>query len=103
MIVFFFEQKTAYEMRSSDWSADVCSSDLSASGFAAAYPEGEGAEQRTADRLRSALHADGRSCRRIRPLPLRYRRGPGLGPSPPDLRERQIGRASCRERVCKYV
>src|SRR3546814_12559167 len=26
--VFFFKQKTAYELRSSDWSSDVCSSDL---------------------------------------------------------------------------
>ena len=25
---FFFKQKTAYEMRESDWSSDVCSSDL---------------------------------------------------------------------------
>src|SRR3546814_15417209 len=30
MIVFFFKQKTAYEMRISDWSSDVCSSDLGA-------------------------------------------------------------------------
>src|SRR3546814_15461884 len=29
MSVFFFKQKTAYEMRISDWSSDVCSSDLS--------------------------------------------------------------------------
>src|SRR3546814_3117838 len=28
--VFFFKQKTAYEMRISDWSSDVCSSDLKA-------------------------------------------------------------------------
>src|SRR3546814_9701323 len=28
MYFFFFEQKTAYEMRISDWSSDVCSSDL---------------------------------------------------------------------------
>src|SRR3546814_16978802 len=28
---FFFKQKTAYEMRISDWSSDVCSSDLSIS------------------------------------------------------------------------
>src|SRR3546814_3553390 len=28
MIVFCFKQKTAYEMRISDWSSDVCSSDL---------------------------------------------------------------------------
>src|SRR3546814_21124641 len=27
-IIFFFKQKTAYEMRISDWSSDVCSSDL---------------------------------------------------------------------------
>src|SRR3546814_9568902 len=28
MVFFFFKQKTAYEMRISDWSSDVCSSDL---------------------------------------------------------------------------
>src|SRR3546814_1608298 len=33
---FFFKQKTAYEMRISDWSSDVCSSDL-AGGFARGY------------------------------------------------------------------
>src|SRR3546814_3071634 len=32
--VFFFKQKTAYEMRISDWSSDVCSSDLTSLGFA---------------------------------------------------------------------
>src|SRR3546814_7019101 len=30
-IIFFFKQKTAYEMRISDWSSDVCSSDLDGS------------------------------------------------------------------------
>src|SRR3546814_2958049 len=30
MCIFFFKQKTAYEMRISDWSSDVCSSDLMA-------------------------------------------------------------------------
>src|SRR3546814_6998805 len=30
---FFFKQKTAYEMRISDWSSDVCSSDLELSGI----------------------------------------------------------------------
>src|SRR3546814_7048715 len=28
VLFFFFKQKTAYEMRISDWSSDVCSSDL---------------------------------------------------------------------------
>src|SRR3546814_435211 len=32
VFVFFFNQKTAYEMRISDWSSDVCSSDLPSNG-----------------------------------------------------------------------
>src|SRR3546814_5037611 len=35
VFIFFFKQKTAYEMRISDWSSDVCSSDL-------VYPNGSG-------------------------------------------------------------
>src|SRR3546814_12619441 len=38
---FFFKQKTAYEMRISDWSSDVCSSDLFAAikdSFIAVFP-----------------------------------------------------------------
>src|SRR3546814_18358211 len=31
-VLFFFKQKTAYEMRISDWSSDVCSSDLHRAG-----------------------------------------------------------------------
>src|SRR3546814_6764566 len=31
-LFFFFKQKTAYEMRISDWSSDVCSSDLDTNG-----------------------------------------------------------------------
>src|SRR3546814_8941914 len=33
-VFFFFKQKTAYEMRISDWSSDVCSSDLEAAAQA---------------------------------------------------------------------
>src|SRR3546814_9286206 len=32
LLFFFFKQKTAYEMRISDWSSDVCSSDLTGGG-----------------------------------------------------------------------
>src|SRR3546814_5628543 len=32
-VFFFFKQKTAYEMRISDWSSDVCSSDLQEDGI----------------------------------------------------------------------
>src|SRR3546814_9843564 len=35
-LVFFFKRKTAYEMRISDWSSDVCSSDLRRRGDALA-------------------------------------------------------------------
>src|SRR3546814_13952906 len=45
LLFFFFKQKTAYEMRISDWSSDVCSSDLgnallhTAYGFAFLYAD----------------------------------------------------------------
>src|SRR3546814_10077837 len=39
--VFFFKQKTAYEMRISDWSSDVCSSDLVASGEGQDHGQGQ--------------------------------------------------------------
>src|SRR3546814_6084973 len=40
--VFFFKQKTAYEMRISDWSSDVCSSDLDYQGkLEAGYAQGD--------------------------------------------------------------
>src|SRR3546814_5539856 len=46
-VFFFFKQKTAYEMRISDWSSDVCSSDLpEAVEVAGAHPLG-GAGQGT--------------------------------------------------------
>src|SRR3546814_17529912 len=39
MFIFFFKQKTAYEMRISDWSSDVCSSDLCEFLWAGGYKE----------------------------------------------------------------
>src|SRR3546814_8216058 len=36
---FFFKQKTAYEMRISDWSSDVCSSDLISHAIAFPYDD----------------------------------------------------------------
>src|SRR3546814_6648208 len=38
VLFFFFKQKTAYEMRISDWSSDVCSSDLTDSADSAPPP-----------------------------------------------------------------
>src|SRR3546814_5614420 len=38
MVFFFFKQRTAYDMRISDWSSDVCSSDLTFTGSDDALP-----------------------------------------------------------------
>src|SRR3546814_6160268 len=65
---FFFKQKTAYEMRISDWSSDVCSSDLQfhpafrRSGSRSRLPDGRRRDQgRPSDR--SLWRADRRSQR----------------------------------------
>src|SRR3546814_10764132 len=82
---FFFKQKTAYEMRISDWSSDVCSSDLHI--FC------------TEDQIEAevtAFHAQAMKVYEdfgFKDVQLKI----ALRPEP------QIGRASCRERVCQYV
>src|SRR3546814_14722379 len=105
MLWFFcFKQKTAYEMRISDWSSDVCSSDLTAARFQA----GVGRRRR---RSRDSHRCGYQSVLR------RWRsEGVHAGRQLRDERERslgdrgsaydhptEIGRASCRERVCQYV
>src|SRR3546814_9757731 len=80
-LFFFFKQKTAYEMRISDWSSDVCSSDLQAD-----------------------FRDDRESDRPAEPNDLEKRIP--VGPPHADgelVALEQIGRASCRERVCQYV
>src|SRR3546814_5763086 len=47
MFFFFFKQKTAYEMRISDWSSDVCSSDLPLGSFLFLGPTGVGKTELT--------------------------------------------------------
>src|SRR3546814_19372557 len=92
---FFFKQKTAYEMRISDWSSDVCSSDLD---------EPEQSIYRTLCRfyLEWPLQCKFQSCSTIfKKTNCRFR---PCKTQPRDRRESQqnpeIGRASCRERVC---
>src|SRR3546814_8219383 len=51
---FFFKQKTAYEMRISDWSSDVCSSDLHAADEQIAIAEKASAEI-TAEQMQSVV------------------------------------------------
>src|SRR3546814_3391206 len=57
-LVFFFKQKTAYEMRISDWSSDVCSSDLTDNG-AGFPPEYAGKLFRPFQRLHNQEQFDG--------------------------------------------
>src|SRR3546814_3536015 len=86
-LFFFFKQKTAYEMRISDWSSDVCSSDLAAL---------EGGIVKDVH-LFCPLHAarfdmrDGSTSGALTKQPIRT------------FPVREIGRASCRERVCQYL
>src|SRR3546814_3401348 len=82
--LFFFKQKTAYEMRISDWSSDVCSSDLG---------ECEGVS--LAERA-MLLPDDGIDLRdHLAQIEVNLIRQA--------LALSEIGRASCRERVCQYV
>src|SRR3546814_8101546 len=95
VIFFFFKQKTAYEMRISDWSSDVCSSDL-----VMAFASGAAQPQQQANASRSGqTFRDCADCPEMVAVP------PGsftMG-SPASETGGEIGRASCRERVCQYV
>src|SRR3546814_8095168 len=83
LLFFFFKQKTAYEMRISDWSSDVCSSDLM--------------KAKVSDELKQHFR------------PEFLNRVDEVIVFPPLSQEQiiamvdKIGRASCRERVCQYV
>src|SRR3546814_9712650 len=96
LLFFFFKQKTAYEMRISDWSSDVCSSDLYAkvkesSGNLASpllAEEVGGGAGTTGGAILLALIAAVAFATILAVVA-------GL--------TLKIGRASCRERVCQSV
>src|SRR3546814_10756600 len=82
---FFFKQKTAYEIRISDCSSDVCSSDL--------------ADRRLAAEMRDRIeivHGAGITMRALVDDILDVAKIETGNMT-------KIGRASCREKVCKYV
>src|SRR3546814_8683327 len=103
ILFFFFKQKTAYEMRISDWSSDVCSSDLETPWLldandplrkqvTAQWPQAAGSLGR--------LYAMGADA---------YRLAPRLGQlkALPDSRseERRVGKgcvSTCRSRWSQY-
>src|SRR3546814_20450453 len=122
-VFFFFKQKTAYEMRISDWSSDVCSSDL----VDLAISRQENALSVLTGRAPAAIRPRAKlSGLQAPPLPgglpsTLLRRRPDIAPAElslaasdatldaarapflPSLRltgsAGEIGRASCRERV----
>src|SRR3546814_20797245 len=123
---FFFKQKTAYEMRISDWSSDVCSSDLKMDW---AVREAVLKEDPIASQLN--LRFAGSNRTRAIKIKLEIDTNPPAGsgeattfldfPADYEVRHQdlpsnfalkvhallcrpyQIGRASCRESVCQYV
>src|SRR3546814_6147348 len=95
MIFFCVKQKTAYEMRISDWSSDVCSSDLGPS---------ESAQYTAEIRNRADALFPPAPSYVIVGGPLRRKPVAPAKPRPLTTTSRaEIGRASCRERVCPYV
>src|SRR3546814_1041329 len=101
-IIFFFKQKTAYEMRISDWSSDVCSSDLSAGTYNLLQPE---LATQLRDRKAANIASTNANAVAAGNIGCLVQIGGGLeagGRSMPVLHT-EIGRASCRESVCQYV
>src|SRR3546814_9678940 len=98
LIFFFFKQKTAYEMRISDWSSDVCSSDLAAQCL-----DRVGLADLAGTRASALSYGDQRRLEIARALAsdptLLILDEPAAGMNHVE----EIGRASCRERVCQYV
>src|SRR3546814_8837886 len=98
--VLFFKQKTAYDVRISDWSSDVCSSDLNvidpSIGFARPrFKDGSWWKEydpiqigHDVPKWRDYTEANGWQATFL---------------NQHDLYGLKIGRASCRERVCQYV
>src|SRR3546814_1130953 len=101
--IFFFKQKTAYEMRISDWSSDVCSSDLTAFGAVGPGSNAGGATSRGASTYGAcpASHVG-----------LRYRSGYQIiewgwirPAAQPRSEERRVGKecvSTCRSRWWPY-
>src|SRR3546814_4940569 len=104
-------------MRISDWSSDVCSSDLLSYGYAAITYRAFDRVYVLGDEAKAALARRGITDTDTLPLGVDsavftpaardpgYRAALGLGGAGPlpVYAGRKLGRASCRERVCQYV
>src|SRR3546814_2552350 len=108
MFFFFFKQKTAYEMRISDWSSDVCSSDLGLNVLQY-FISTHGARKGLADTALKTANSGYLTRRLVDVTQDLVVTGDDCetsqGVSMKALIEggEEIGRASGRERVCQYV
>src|SRR3546814_7984683 len=93
---FFFKQKTAYEVRISDWSSDVCSSDLKAHDLRAPLTQALPllCQRGRFNYVEVWKHDDAGALALLEWYADR---------ATAQIAKTQIGRASCRERVCQYV
>src|SRR3546814_6571695 len=91
---FFFKQKSAYDVRISDWSSDVCSSDLPEPGIARDKQLRDAVIEAILDNLSGTLPRDSRVITIAFTSP-----DPALAARIAN----KIGRASCRESVWQYV
>src|SRR3546814_4818516 len=97
---FFFKQKTAYEMRISDWSSDVCSSDLSRLDQAQPISHDE-TDQPSGTRSRLFASSPGESTSDILRMVVDYTNGMTQERS----EERRVGKecvSTCRSRWSPY-
>src|SRR3546814_6776561 len=106
--IFFFKQKPANEMRISDWSSDVCSSDLITGWRERSELRLESSDFAALSKLTGELLTDLKMGGMDFAIatPTRKASEDTLlkeAVSAFKARAQQIGRASCRERVCKYV
>src|SRR3546814_6078096 len=108
MFFFFFKQKTAYEMRISDWSSDVCSSDLHASSGRICGSVGSRSVSSLTHGLRYLKRRRIGRCpgsvvppplsRNLRAFTVCVKR---LTPSVASDQVRRDRKSACRERVCQ--
>src|SRR3546814_2447685 len=106
MYFFFFKQKTAYEMRISDWSSDVCSSDLLRHATGMHHAQGDLADVRR-QRRQVGLRAhdlEGAPGDLLRVADVAVE-GRGHGVNSESSEERRVGKecvSTCRSRWSPY-
>src|SRR3546814_3179896 len=110
MLFFFFKQKTAYEMRISDWSSDVCSSDLKLMRGTMADPLTAPEAARMAESIRAVFNANAKALKLLPAKGPRFSvrdwiRGSSQSGSILRSDERRVGKecvSTCRYRWSPY-